>query len=325
MHNISMHFTRLNRSGKSKALLLLLFLALLASPSLVLAANEFQIDGANVYSGYIEEDDWLIVIEYKNTLEPYYGNDTSIDAFQLQLVATDNTTLIAQTPLPAWGYKPGSIYLSAASASSLEWGKNYTVKMNGTANETSYTMLASDWRGSDLSTLDSWCRGLAGRMESWYNVTFLIPSPSGTTEVLNKEGGVIFATGIPYLDIVRPDVFQISTYDPDWEEGEWTEAYPESLPDWEVAVGDTFAGVFNDIGTAVGLDGQWVGAILLFIVYFALGIGVLGMGHGLAGLVLASPLIMAGFYFKLIPFAVLGVIIAIAALILIRQFWWKTT
>ena len=302
-------------------LLAVMLVAMLVVP--VMAANEFEIKGANVYSGYLQEDDWLIVVEYQNMLEPYYGNETSIDSFQLQLI--DGGVVIAQTPLPAWGYKPGSIYLSADTAATLVWGNTYNINMTGTANTTGYTLTVADWRGAELSSLDAWCLALADRLESYYTTTLLVPSPSGTTEVLNEEGGVIFAIGIPYLDKARPNIFQISTYDPDWEEGDWTHAYPESLPDWEVAVGSTFAGIFNDIGTVMSLDGQWVGAIILFIIYFALGIGVLGMGHGLAGLVLATPILMAGWYFKLIPFAILGVIIAIAALVLIRQFWWKTT
>jgi len=97
-------------------LLVVAMMAMLVLP--VMAANEFEVLGANVYSGYLEEDDWVIVIEYQNALEPYYGNDTSIDSFQLQLI--NNGTVIAQTPLPAWGYKPGAIYLSAASTASLE-------------------------------------------------------------------------------------------------------------------------------------------------------------------------------------------------------------
>ena len=283
----------------------------------------FEITGANVFSGYLETNDWLFVLKYENILEPYYSNYASQDSFNLQLL--DSGTIVAQTPLTAWGYKPGAIYLSATTATSLEWGAAYQLRMTGVVNTTGYNITAADWRGSELLMLDNWCLALADGMESYYNTTFLVPSPSGITEVLNVEGGVIFATGIPYLDIVRPDIFQISTYDPDWEEGDWTHAYPESLPDWEIAVGSTFASVFNDIGTVVSLDGQWVGAILLFIIYFALGIGVLGMGQGLAGLVLATPIIMAGFYFKLIPFAVLGVVIALAALILVRQFFWKST
>jgi len=312
---------------RSKALLLLLpLIVALVLPLTVSAAGLFEIKSANAYSGYLEANDWLITIEYQNTLEPYYGNYTSQDSFLLQFTEADDT-LIAQTPLPAWGYKPGSIYLSAATVSSLEWGSGYKVKMAGTdgVNTTSHTLTAADWRGSDLSILDNWCLALAGRLESYYNVTFLVPSPTATTEVLNVEGGVIFAMGIPALTQVRPNIFQITTYMPGWETTNWTNAYPESLPAWEVAVGPTFAGVFNDMGAAMGLDGQIVGALILFIIYFALGIGVLGTGHGLAGLVLATPILMAGFYFKLIPFAVLGVVIAIAVLVLVRQFWWKTT
>ena len=152
-----MHFTKINKRGRSKALLLLLpvLLALLVVPALA-AVNDFSVDGANVYSSYIEDDDWLIVVKYKNVLEPYYGNDTSQNAFLLQLVDTDNTTVLAQTPLPAWGYRPGSIYLSADTVASLEWGANYTIKINGTANETHYNLTAADWRGSNLVSLDDW-------------------------------------------------------------------------------------------------------------------------------------------------------------------------
>ena len=120
---------------KLRAILLLILLLLplivvLVLPLIVSATGLFEVSVANVYSGYIEPNDWLIVIKYKNTLEPYYGNDTSKNAFLIQLT-TANDTLIAQTPLPAWGYRPGSIYLSNATAAALEWGTGYKVVMVG--------------------------------------------------------------------------------------------------------------------------------------------------------------------------------------------------
>lgn len=326
MHSISMHFTRLNKSGRSKTLLLLLLLlALLATPLLALAAvNDFEVCGANVYNSYIEENDWLIVIKYKNTLEPFYGNDTSGNAFRLQLVGADNSTLIAQTPLPVWGYRPGSIYLSAATTASLEWGMNYTVKINGTANETSYTLIAGDWRGSNLAVLDDWCLALATSMENYDNVTYLV----ATTEkglVLNEEGGVIFITGIPYLDAVRPNIFQVVTSGIPYEEPNWTSAYWITLPSWDEAVGSELASVLNSTGELVSIDGKTVGMLLIFLLWAGVATTAFAVGHGTAGMALSLPILILGTYFGFIPFAAMGVGIAIVVALLARELWWSKT
>jgi len=328
MHNISMHFTKINRGGRSKALLLLLLLtavALLAMPTLTLAAaNDFSVDGAEVYSGYIEDGDWLVVIKYKNVLEPYYGNDTSKNTFLLQLVGADNSTIIAQTPLPAWGYRPGLIYLSHATADTLEWGKNYTVKMNGTANETYYTLTARNWRGTDLAVLDDWCLALATSMESYDNTTYLV----ATTEkelVLNEEGSVIFITGIPYLDAVRPGIFQIVTSTIPHDEATATWAFWDTLPTWDVAVGPELAGIFNATGNLISVDGRTIGMLLIFILWAAVATTSFAVGHGTAGMALSLPILVLGTYFQLIPFAVMGVGIAVVVVLVIRELWWSKT
>lgn len=318
---------------KIRALLLLLPVILaLVLPLTVAAAGLFAVNGANVFSGYLEPDDWLIVIEYQNTLEPYYGNDTSQDTFRLQLT-TASDVLIAQTPLVAWGYMPGSIYLNANMTSALQWGSGYKVKMAGTdeANTTSYTLTSADWRGSDLTLLDNWCLAVATRIQNYYwglgyyNSTFLVPSSTGTTKVLAGDGSIIFAMGIPKLQDVRPTLFQIPGWNPTWNTTDWTNAYVNSLPTWQDAVGSHIASIFNDTGALVGLPGQAIGGMTLFAIYLALALGTLSMGGGLAGLVLALPLLLAGWYFRLIPFAVLGIVTAIAAVVLIRQIWLKTT
>jgi len=305
-------------------LLLPLLLLSLATPLVTLAANEFTIKGANVYSGYIEDDDWLIVIKYHNVLEPYYGNDTSKNAFRLQLVDTDNTTIIAQTPLPAWGYRPGSIYLSATTVATLEWGSNYVIKMNGTANETYYTLTAADWRGSELSILDDWCLALATSLETYDSTTYT----TVTTEkglVLNEEGGVIFVTGIPYLDSVRPNLFQIVTSGIPYEEPSWTSAYWDTLPSWDEAVGPELASTLNSTGGLINVSGQRVGMLLVFILWAAIATTAFVAGHGTAGMALSLPVLILGVYFGFIPFAVMGVGIAIVVALLARELWWSKT
>lgn len=306
-------------------LLLPLIVAMLAMPLLTSAAvNDFSVDGANVYSSYIEDDDWLIVIKYKNTLEPYYGNDTSQNAFLLQLVDTDNTTVLAQTPLPSWGYRPGSIYLSAATAATLVWGSNYTIKMNGTANETHYNLTAADWRGDIGAALDDWCLALATSMETYDNATYV----TMTTEkglVLNEEGGVLFVHGIPVLNQVRPNIFQIVVSDIPHEEGTPTWAFWDTLDPWYTAVGPELAGIFNSTGDLISVDGKTIGMLLVFIVWAAIATTSFAVGHGTAGMALSLPILALGTYYQFIPFAVMGVAIAVVVVLVIREIWWSKT
>jgi len=328
MHSISMHFTRLKRSGRSRLLFLLLGLVLVALPSLVMAApNDFEITGAEVYSSYIEDGDWLVVVKYKNTLEPYYGNDTSKNAFLLQLVGTDNATIIAQTPLPAWGYRPGSIYLSAATAATLVWGSSYTISMYGTDashNVTNYTLVAADWRGSDLVVLDDWCLALATSMQTYDNTTYV----TTTTEkglVLNEEGGVLFVMGIPVLNQVRPNIFQVVVADIPHEEATATWAFWDTLDPWYTAVGPELAGIFNSTGELISVDGKTVGMLLIFILWAAIATASFATGHGTAGMALSLPILALGTYYQFIPFAVMGVAIAVVVVLVIREIWWSKT
>ena len=304
-------------------LLAVMLVALLVVPVMA-AANDFSVDGAHVYTGYIDEDDWLIVVKYKNVLEPYYGNDTSQNAFLLQLVDEDNTTIIAQVPLASWGYRPGSIYLSAATAATLEWGAAYVIKMNGTANETWYTLTTGDWRGSNLAILDDWCLALATSMGTYDNTTYT----AMTTEkglVLNEEGGVLFVVGIPVLNLIRPNIFQVVVSDIPHEEKTATWAFWSTLPTWDEAVGPELASILNSTGELVSVDGQTVGMLLIFVFWAAIATTAFAVGHGTAGMALSLPILALGAYFQFIPFAVMGVAIAVVVVLVIRELWWSKT
>jgi len=309
-------------------LLLLPLSAMLLLPLIALAqTGSLEIKGAEVYSGYLEEGDWLIVVSYNNTLEPYYGNDTSQDAFLLQLTKADDT-LIAQVPLTAWGYRPGSIYLSAITVSTLEWGAAYKVGMYGTDavhNTTNYTLTAADWRGSNLAILDDWCLSLARAMEIQDSATYLTMT-TAKGEVLNEEGGVIFVIGIPALNTVRLNLFQIVTSDIPYEEPDWTSAYWDTLPTWEEAVGDETASVLNAAGNLIdAVGGRNVGILFIIIFWAAIATTSFAVGHGTAGMALTVPILVLGVYFGFIPFAVMGVAIAIVVALLARELWWSKT
>ncbi|GAG79223.1 unnamed protein product, partial [marine sediment metagenome] len=247
-------------------------------------------------------------------------------AFLLRLAKADGT-LIAQTPLPAWGYRPGSIYLSADMAATLEWGTNYTISMYGqdaSHNTTNYTLTTADWRGSNLEILDDWCLALATSMGSYDNTTYV----TTTTEkglVLNEEGGVIFIVGIPYLDQVRPGIFQVVVSGIPHEEKEATWAFWSTLPSWDEAVGSELAGIFNSTGDLINVDGKTIGMLGIFIMWAAVATTAFAVGHGTAGMALSLPILALGTYYDFIPFAVMGVGIAVVVVLVVRELFWSKT
>jgi len=131
------------------------------------AANDFlfQVYGneviemmtAVVFSGYLEPGDWIITCLYSNEYPPYYAVTTPQEYFSIQLL--DGATVLAQVKMPAWGKKPGSIYLSEAAVAGLEWGSDYIVRLYGTTGENpydDYTLVAGDWMGEDFTWFDGW-------------------------------------------------------------------------------------------------------------------------------------------------------------------------
>lgn len=292
----------------------------------IFGSPTIELYGANVFKSYLHDGDWLITAKYKDVFEPYCSTQDSKDSFYLQLTKADDT-LIAQVPLSAWGYKPASIYLSNITVASLEWDAAYKVKLCGIDAphyNTTYTLTAGDWRGKNLSSLDDWCLSWAHAMETYYATTFVVTT-SEKGDVLNQEGGVIFVTGIPYLDQVRPNIFQIATSGIDYEEPVWPHTYEESLPEWDVAVGSELAGILRDAGVLFNLSGKDIGIIIIFLLYAGIATGAFAMGHGTAGMALALPVLILGVYFRFIPFAVMGVAIAITGVLLVRQLWWRST
>ena len=58
-----------------------------------------EIIGANVFSGYLATGDLLICMEHINTYAPYYGTTIPQQWFLIQFLSTDNSTVIASTPM----------------------------------------------------------------------------------------------------------------------------------------------------------------------------------------------------------------------------------
>jgi hypothetical protein len=294
----------------------------------------FEIYGLSVldiYSGAVFQDyyatgDWLVTCAYFNTYAPYYPITDPQSHFVVQLLS--GSTVIAQRTMPQWGYKPVGIYLSAASVSSLTWGSAYTLRIYGIDSpypSVSYTLTAADWKGSDLAMLDSWCIATAHGMEDYYGTTFIVLTTE-KGEVLNEEGGVIFDTGIPGLSTQRGEyLFQVSSSGIPYEEPTWTASYSSGFDEWYTQLGPDMASLVNSTADLIDTDGLSLLRVLLLIAYAGVAIVMVANGMGFGAFAVLSPFLMFAYMAKILPWAALGVGIAILVMMAVRQLWWKST
>ncbi len=284
-----------------------------------------DIYSAAVFQNYYADGDWLIVCSYLNTYVPYYPAENPKSHFMFQLLS--GTTVLAQTPLPQWGYKPVGLYLSAASVTPLTWGSAYTLRIYGTDSpypSYSYTLVAADWKGSDLTLLDDWCRFTARGMEDYYNETFIVATAE-LGDVLNEEGGVMFTNGIPGIMAQRPGIFQAATSSIPYTDPSWTGAYSAGFDQWYTQLGPDIAGIVNSTADLVDTDGQTLLQVVLLLAYAGVAIVMVANGMGSGAFVVLSPFLMFAYMIRVLPWAALGVGIAILVMMAVRQLWWKST
>lgn len=288
-----------------------------------IATAPLAINSAKVYSSYRNTNDWLIAISYTNFYEPYYRNGANVaEYFYLQLLDTSGTTVIAQTKVPAWGYRPGCIYLSATSVTPLTWGSSYKIRLFALFSPNpyiEYTLLPADWQGSNLILLDAWVRSTAVLIENYYSVT-LTSYIAGKGITLNEDGGVIFSDGISALDTVRPNLFQIVSITPSQTQGTYTQL---NQPVWQTIWGTQITAMFTQAGNLISVDGRTVGAILAFVTYFCISIFAFSRATAVAAIGIPFVVLLIAWNTGLLAMALLGVILSIASFILIWQFWLK--
>lgn len=291
----------------------------------------YEIGDARVFSGYLEDDDWIIVTRYtcNDPLYAPYGDPSETWAIQLLNAAGD---VVASDPLMAWGTKPGSIYIKASEATALEWGdEDYDLRIQSLGDPTTYAsfdLVASAWYGSieaagDL--LDNWCiysAKLMGEEDEGDDEAYII-NVVEYGEVLNVAGGNIFQNGIADLEEVRPYLFYVTIQDiGEWEEDTGPGAYETSLDDWETAVGAELEAAFDDTGALVGLDGRYIGGIIVFVSFLVLSGLAVSTGHFTAGLSLGSVVLICGVLVGLIPMGAMFVAIALLVVLFVKNFWW---
>ena len=285
----------------------------------------FTLSDAKVFSSYINTGDWLITCLYKNLYPPYYAQAKDVSSlFVIQLYNPSTATVIAQTKCFEWGYKPGTIYLSPASTTHLQWGYPYRVRLYGlfTGNPyTEYVLQPTDYLGSDLTRLDAWVRSCASLMETYYN-TSLTTYLTDRGVVLNSAGGVIFATDIPQLSVRRPNLFSIVSATTTPTTGEYDQKYQDTLR-WKVLLGPQLVRTFTAAGNTLGVSGATIGSWLGFMIYALVALFCFRPGHAIAAMVVPVPILLIAFGTGLAELALMGILIAVAIVIFVWQVWFK--
>lgn len=287
-----------------------------------------SIEDVEVFTDLYEDGDMLFAISYWNTYVPQYPLDSAPAYFAMQLRATNGTTLISQVTCSAWGApKPAEIYLSADTAASLDYGAPYVIAIEGIHLPEdpydSYVLVDEDWKGGNLDLLDTWVISLAQEIEEVYDVTLVVAS--GSDNLLNDEGAVVFLTGMPSLMGVRPGLFVSGEFTPgDYE----TDAGSfDDVTTWDAEVGSTVADAVVDTADMVGVDEpQNMAGILLMVGYLALVcIVVAAGGDASIAAFLAIPVIAGGTQLRILPYAFIATIGAVAVILLVYRFWWSRT
>ena len=266
-----------------------------------------DITNAEVYSSQIEDGDWLVVFLYKNIYPPYYQYEDPTQYFNLQFRDTNISNLIAQTKMPAWGYKPGAIYLAKATASNLTWGDNYTIRIEGNPTKFSvpypyadYKLQPVDYIGSETFWLGEWLISSAHVIEDYYGVNLTMDNIGNETlpyTILNELGCEIYITGILGIEDLCPERFYITTWSPGEDEFEYNTSYQDTLS-W-INRTSTVGGegqipqALNATGNLFGVDGKTVGLGIGFIVWLVVvgfttrGTHDIPVGMGIAAIVFA--------------------------------------
>jgi hypothetical protein len=295
-------------------------------------ATILNIKSAKVFSDYKVAGDYLVVTEAQCNYINISPTESPGNYFQMQLLGTDGTTILAAVPLMNWGDRPISIYINPTMAAGLTYGSGYYVRIYGTYiagnPSTSYqlqnTATNKDWKGSDLALLDMWCIGTALNMQSTDGETGYVTNMHNRT-VISDQDAVYFKRGIPGIDTERPNLFETQSLDTTITAGTSSNTW-DSANAWETNVGTSIKDDANIFGVPFGITGKnfLSGGIIAAMLGCAAFVVSRTSGFGALGAVLiAIPLLWAGVWFRIVPIMVIIVIVIIFAFFAVRQFFIK--
>ena len=300
--------------------LLLSFVVMAALiPISAVSAASPSIDSVKVYQNYAQSGDWLIVCVYNvsgtTNCDPY--------AYPWNLNLIVNGSVYAQSLNIQCGMMPGSIYLGPNTVSSLQWGSNYTLQINGTvAGNASYTLQSADWIGYNPTSFGKWVifeAGVIGTYEYGNPSALLSEGGDPPLSVLNPTGGGIFNTGIPQLSVYYPQLFQYTMVNvtinyssqpvPAYVTNTWN--------NWDTAIGVPLSTSLNAMAQYFGVTGHVLGGLLVLLGFLCLAV---------TGDTTISVLILiGGAVIGLIPMDIIFVMVFLLVIVFVRAFFWSST
>jgi len=274
-----------------------------------------------VFSSYMNPGDLLFTVETIVKYPPYYPAQMAGEYFSVQLLGTDNSTLIASVPLSNWGDRPTAIYLNPTLSATLTPQAAYIIRLIGvnvvgTPNVT-YTLTPSLWKGSDKEYLDRWCRGTAISMALADNVSAptYLQVLTDRREVISDAAGGYFTTGIPGISQVRPYLFATHIIQPTVVTASGSSIYTNATA-WETFVGAQAAADITAFGLPFGLSGRNAAAGMIFLIIIGVMLiivkGTGGFG-ALGAFFIAIPVLWVGTYWQINEVQLLGVIVILCA------------
>lgn len=247
-----------------------------------------------------------MVADVNNVYVPYFPDQDPQLYFQLQLI--DNSVVKASTTFRAWQRQPLAIYLNANTANGLQWGSGYKVRIQALFNSdvySEYALVSGDWQAGSLLYLDSYIRTLASSYETYYDTEFLTTVAGRSDRVLNAYGSTVFIRGIPGLGTARPNLFytNFGTELPSDTTHDLLSPNPSAM------LGTDLYGRITGMANLFGTEANNIIGWTLLGIGMLVGIGCVGVGHGIAGLIIGLFFVgSAGLVFGGIPIAILGII-----------------
>jgi hypothetical protein len=293
----------------------------------------------------------LLTVEEVNNYTSLYPNEDPTEHFVIQLVATDNITILGQSSIAHWGVRPASIYFRPAFVTAnitggTGIGSAYYVKMLGDQKSgyaiTNYRLIPStsdntDWKGYNLSGLDAWCIGVAANMGliDGGNQDYYKTLVTGQGYQINDVGGAFFTDGIPDISKIRPLLFTTTKQIADIVVGTamnwWDKTDLDLVAGWRSYVGPVLGAVgtgdVDKMALPFGITGKdLMAGITMLLMLGCVMVVVSGTGgFGALGAVLISvPILWLGTYFRAVPIAAIILLVMLFGMFAIRQFVIKT-
>lgn len=292
-----------------------------------------MINTVNVFRNYTSPTagDVLLVTDITCTYPPYYPNSDPTQIFSINLYNVAGTAILGSSVLRNWNERPESIYFNSTFVSSnITWGSAYILKLESVAANVSisYTLTINDWKGFDLTVLDSWCVSTAKNMEISDSVATgtYVTSTTGQGYQITDIAGAFFTIGIPDIGNVRPYLFTTSNTHATITTGTSSNTWDKPDADvagWRSYVGAVIAGDVDNMAIPFGVSGKDMAAFVVMAVVLGavmLLVSTTGGFGALGALLLGAPIIWLGVWFRILPIAVLIFAALLFGLLAIRQF-----